>query len=112
MGDHVFYHLHNVVVVGVGLVAFDSGELGIVIVVESFVTEQAPDLEYPFDSPDDQFFKIELGGYPQEQVAVELVVVGFERGCLRAGGDRNQDWSFDLDKTTAVHEFPHGPDHV
>ena len=95
--DEFFGELHQVVVVGVGLVELEHGELGVVPGADAFVAEVAVDLVDAVEAADDQALEVELGRDAQEEVEVERVVVRGEglRGC--ASGDLVHHRGFDFE---------------
>ena len=86
-GDEFFGEVHQVVVVGVGLVELEHGELGVVLGADAFVAEVAVDLVDAVEAADDQPLEIELRRDAQEEVEVERVVVGGEGPRGGAAGD-------------------------
>ena len=60
-----FHHLHDGVVVGVGFVGFQQGELRVVVLVNSLVAENAADLIDLIETADDQALEVQLGGNAQ-----------------------------------------------
>src|SRR4051812_2729826 len=76
--DELFREVHQVVVVGVGLIELEHGELGVVPGADAFVAEVTVDLVDAVEATDDEALKVELGRDAEEEVEVELVVVGDE----------------------------------
>ena len=91
------------VVVAVGLVGLQHGELGVVLGADPLVAVDPADLEDPLHAADQQPLQVQLGGDPQEQVDVERVVVGDERPGRRAAGDRLHRRRLDLDEPSLGH---------
>ena len=60
--------VHQVVVVGVGLVELEHGELGIVLGADAFVAEVAIDLVDAVHAADHQALEVELGRDAEEEV--------------------------------------------
>ena len=102
----------DVVVVGVRLVPLEHRELRVVLERDALVAEVLADLVDALEAADDQALEVELGGDPQVQVAVELVVVGDERARRRAAVERLQDRRLDLDEAGVVEEAAHRGDHL
>jgi hypothetical protein len=73
--DHLLGDLHQVVIVGIGLVELQHGELGIVLRAHALVAEVAVDLVDAVQAADDQALQIELRRDAQKQIQVERVVV-------------------------------------
>ncbi len=106
--DEFFAELHQVVVVGVGLVELEHGELGVVFGADALVAEVAVDLVDAVEAADDQSLQIQLGRDAQEEIEVERVVMRGEglRGC--ASGDLVHHRGFDFEVAAAVEEFADG----
>ncbi len=66
-----FAHRHDVVVVGVGLVAFEHGELGVVLEADALVAKDAADLVDLVEAADDQALEVQLRRDAQVEVAVQ-----------------------------------------
>ena len=92
------------VVVGVGHVELEHGELGIVLGRDAFVAEVAVDLVDAVHAADHQALEVELGRDAQEEVHVERVVVRGERLGHGTAGDGMHHRSFDFDEGVGVEE--------
>ena len=101
---------HDVVVVDVGLVGLEHGELGVVLEAHALVAEVAADLVDAVDAADDAALEVELDGDAQVEVALELVVVGDEGPRHGAAVERLQDGRLDLDEAALVEEAADGGD--
>ena len=73
-GDHLLHHSHDVVVVGVGLVAFEERVLGVVVGVQALVAEDAADLKDTLQAADDAALEVELDGDAEVERAVQGAV--------------------------------------
>ncbi len=103
---------HHVLVVGVGLVGLQHGELRVVRAVHAFVPEVVPDLVDPLEATDQEALEVELVGDPQVERHVERVVVGHERPRRRTPIQRLQHGRLDLEEAALVQKGPdpaHGP---
>ena len=105
-GDELLAARGDVLVVRVRLVPLEHGELGVVLEGDALVAEVLADLVDALQATHDQPLEIQLGGDPQVQRAVELVVVGRERPAHPAAVDRLQDRRLDLDEARGVQEPP------
>jgi len=85
--QHLLGEVHQVVVIRVGLVELQHGELGVVAGGEPLVAEVAVDLVDPLETAYHQPLQIELRGDAQEQVHVQGVMVGGEGTRHRPAGD-------------------------
>ena len=74
--DQILDSVHDVAVVGVGLVPLEHRELRLVLVRDALVAKVLADLVDPLEAPDDQPLQVQLGGDTQVEVGVELVVSG------------------------------------
>ena len=104
VGDHPLEVVRGLLVIGVGLVPLEHRELGVVLVRDALVAEVLAQLVDAVDAADDQPLEVELGGDPQVEVAVELVVVGGEGTGECATVERLQDRRLDLDEAVLVEE--------
>ena len=102
----------DVLVVGVRLVPLEHRELGVVLERDALVAEVLAELVDALEAADDQPLQVQLGGDPQVEVAVELVVVGDERPRGRAAVERLQDRRLDLDEARVVEEAADRGDHL
>lgn len=100
--EKILGDLNDVFVVSVGHVKLASGELGIVSQIDSFVTEQTSNLVDTVDSSDNEHFVVELRSDTQEQVHVQIVVMGDKR--LGSGSTSNlvHDRGLDFEETEVV----------
>ena len=106
--DELFGEAHEIVVVGVGLVELEHGELGVVAGADAFVAEVAVDLEDAVEAADDEALEVELGGDAEEEVDVERVVVGDEGPGGGSAGDGLHHGGFDFDVAAVVEEGSDG----
>ena len=107
-GDEFFGEVHQVVVVGVGLVELEHGELGVVLGADAFVAEVAVDLVDAVEAADDEALEVELGRDAQGEVDVERVVVGGEGAGGGAAGDGVHHGGFDFEVAAVVEEVADG----
>ena len=77
--DHPLGDVHHSLVVGVRLIQFEQGELGVVFGVGALVAEHPSDLVHPVKSTDNQAFEVQLKRNAHIHVDVERIVVGDER---------------------------------
>ena len=111
-GDELLGAAHRVVVVGVRLVPLEHRELGVVLERDALVAEVLADLVDALEAADDQPLEVQLGGDPQVEVAVELVVVRRERAGVGAAVERLQDRRLDLDEAGGVEVAAQRRDHA
>jgi hypothetical protein len=102
--------LHHPVVVAVGNVELQRGELRIVQPVDPLVAEVLPDFVDAFEAADDEPLEVELGCNAQVEVRVQGVEVGDERSGVGAAVDGLEDWGLHLQPTALVEEFADGGD--
>src|SRR5579871_5381056 len=106
--DELFGEAHEVVVVGIGLVELEHGELGVVAGADALVAEVAVDLVDAVEASDDEALEVELGSDAEEEVDVELIVVGGEGAGCGSSGDLLHHGGFDFEVTSAVEEGADG----
>ncbi len=106
--DEFFAELHQVVVVRVGLVELEHGELGVVFRADALVAKVAVDLVDAVEAADDQPLQVELRSDAQEEVEVERVVVRGEglSGC--AARDLVHHGGFDFEVAASIEEGADG----
>ena len=102
--DEVLRELHQVVVVGVGLVELEHGELGVVLGADALVAEVAVDLVDTVEAADDQTLEVEFRRDAQGERDVERVVVGLEGARCGAAGDGVEHGGFDFEVAARVEE--------
>ena len=107
-GEHLLGEVHQVLVVGVGLVELEHGEFGIVARGDAFVAEVAIDLVYTLEASYDQALEVELGRDAQVEVDVERVVMRDERPGDGAAGDGLHHGGFNFDVAARVEEGADG----
>ena len=78
------------------------------LVRHALVAEVLAELVDALEAADDEPLEVQLGGDPQVEVAVELVVVRDERPRQRAAVERLEHRRLDLDEALAV-EVARGP---
>ncbi|MBA7695965.1 hypothetical protein ES703_104607 [subsurface metagenome] len=75
---HLLYHAHYIIIVGVGFIAFQHGEFGVVLGGDAFIAEGASQFIDPVQTTDNQSLEVKLQGDTQVEVLVKGVVVGDE----------------------------------
>ncbi len=104
--------IHARLEVGVGLVEFEHGELGIVSRGQAFVAEIAIDLEDLFQTAHHQPLEVELGGDAQVEVNTECIVMRHEGARRRATRDRLHHRRLDLEEVLLDQITADGIDHA
>ena len=102
-GDELLGERHHAVVVGAADEPLEHRELGVVLRRHPLVAEELAQLVDVLEAADDGALQVELGRDPQEEVAVERVVVRFERTRRGAAGEPLQDRRLQLDVAALVH---------
>ena len=100
--------VHQVVIVGVGLVELEHGELGVVAGADAFVAEVAVDFVHAIHAADDQALEVKLGGDAERERDVERVVVRGEGTRGGAAGDGVEHGCFDFEIAAGVKESADG----
>ena len=103
--------LHEVGVVGVGLVELEHRELGVVAGGDALVAEHPSDLEDLLEPAHHQPLEVELGGDAQVEVEVEGVVVGDEGLGQGAAGDGVEHRRLHLDEAPVLQPAAEEADH-
>ena len=111
LGHQLLGELHEVDVVGVGLVQLEHGELGVVAGGDALVAEHPPDLEHLLEPAHHQPLEVELGGDPQVEVEVEGVVVGDEGLGQGPAGDGVEDRRLHLHEAPVLQPPPQQAHH-
>ena len=110
--DEVLREGHQVVVVGVGLVELEHGELGVVGAVDAFVAEVAIDLVDAIEAADDEALEVQLGCDAEGELHVFGVVVGGEGARGGSAGDGVEHGGFDFEVAVGVEEVADGAEDV
>ena len=110
VGHHLLHQPHDVLVVGVGLVGLQHGELRVVLGGDALVAEDAADLVDALEAADDEALEVELGGHAQEEGAVQGVVVGDEGLGGGPAGRWLEHRRLDLQEAALVQEAADGGD--
>ncbi len=110
IGHHLLHQLHDVLVIGIGLVGLQKGVLRVVLGGDALVAEDGPNLVDAVEAADDEALEVQLGGDAQIEVAVERVVVGDEGLGGGAPGRGLEDGRFDLQEAPLVQEVADGGD--
>ena len=95
-------------VVGVGLVELQHGELGVVLGADAFVAEVAVDLIDAVEAADHQPLEVQLRRDAQRERDVQRVVVRGERARGSAAGDGVQHRRLDFEVAARVKKLAHG----
>ena len=93
-------------VVRVGLVELQHGELGIVLRAYAFVAEVAVDLVDPVEAADDEALEVKLRGDAQKKILVERVVMRLEGPRRRAACDLLHHRRFHFKISALIEELP------
>ncbi len=95
-------------VVAVGLVELEHGELGVVLGGDAFVAEVAVDLVDAIHAADYEALEVELGGDAELEVEIEGVVVGEEGAGGGSAGYGVHHGGFDFEVAAGVEEGAEG----
>ena len=106
--DEIFSNLHEVVVVGVGLVELEHGEFRVVLGADALVAEVAIDLVDAIESADDEALQVELRGDAEKEVLIERVVMRLEGPGRGAAGNLLHHGGFDFEVAAVVKELAEG----
>ncbi len=93
-------------VVGVGLVELEHGELGIVLRRDAFIAEVAVDLIHALQAAYHQPLEIQLRRNAQVEIDVERIVVRFKRTRRGPAGDGLHHGRFHFDITARIQKTP------
>mmetsp|Transcript_39818 Transcript_39818/g.93317 ORF Transcript_39818/g.93317 Transcript_39818/m.93317 type:complete len:211 (-) Transcript_39818:590-1222(-) len=99
---HFLGHIHEVVVVGIGLVELTSSELGVVREIDALVTELTSDFIHPIQSTHHKLFKVELGSNAHVEVHAQIVVIGHKGTCHGTSRNHVHHWCLNLHKVSFV----------
>lgn len=105
LGEEQLGGLHEIVDVGVGLVELTGGELGVMGLVNTLVSELSANLVDSLHSSNNKLLEVQLGGNSHVHVQVEVVVVG-DKGL--GGGSSSNDvhhGGLDLNEVLVVQEL-------
>ena len=96
-------------IVRIGLVELEHGELGVVLRADALVAEVAVDLVDAVQAADDQALEVKLRRDAQEEVDVQRIVVRREGPRRGAAGDGLHHRGFDFEIAAVVEEAAHAP---
>ena len=97
-------------IISIGLIKLDHGELGIMSRRQPFVAEIAIDLEDTFKATNHQPLQIQLWGNPQIHLLIQRIVVSDERFCGSTTGYHVHHRCFDFHEVMPFKEMPHAAD--
>mmetsp|Transcript_57085 Transcript_57085/g.119372 ORF Transcript_57085/g.119372 Transcript_57085/m.119372 type:complete len:416 (-) Transcript_57085:123-1370(-) len=100
---------HPVLVVRVGHVRLNAGELGVVRGVDPLVAEALAELVHAVDSPDHEPFQVQFRRHPQEQLRPQHLAPRDERPRRCAARRRRKNRGLDLEEPPRLQEPPHTP---
>src|SRR6185312_15688289 len=106
--DELFGEVHQVVVVSVGLVELEHGELGVVPGADAYVAEVAVDLVDAVEAADDEALQVKLRRDAEEEVDVEFVVVRGEGARGGPASDGLHHRRLDFEVAACVEEGANG----
>ena len=94
--------IHQALVVGVGLIKLEHGELGVVPRRDALIAEVAVDLVHALQAADDQALQVQLRRDAQVQIDVERVVMRDEGPRRGAAVQRLHHGRFDFDEAALL----------
>ena len=100
--DQILRQIHHAVVVGVGLIQLQQGELRVVAGIHPLVAEHPADFIYPLKAAHDQPLQVQLQRNAQVHVHIQGVVVGDEGAGRRAAGNAVEHGGFHLQKSLFI----------
>ena len=103
--DHALGHIHQVVHVRVSHVELADGEFWVVGHVDTLVSEDSTDFVDSVETPNDELLEVELRSDTEEEVELEVVVVGDEWPGGSTSGDHIHHGSFDFHETERIEVF-------
>ncbi len=106
LSDQFLREIHHALVVGVGLIELQHGELRIPAPAQALVAEVAIDFIHAIESAHHQPLQIKFRRDAQVQIHVERVVVRHKRTRHRAACDGLHHRRLDFDKSMGFHRAP------
>ena len=104
--QHFLGQIHQVTVVGIGLIKLHHGEFRIVPGRQTLVAEIAVNLVDALKTTHHQSFQVQLRRYTQVQTHIKGMVVGLKWPRSSAAWDRLHHWRFHLDKSAIIEKMP------
>ena len=102
VSNQLLREIHHVVVVGIGLVHLDRGELRVVPGADAFVAEDPAQLIDPLEAAHHKALEVQFGGDPQGQRQVQGVVMGLEGTGVSATRHALQHRGFNLKEAPLI----------
>ncbi len=109
-GNYLLRALHHHVHVGVGLVEFHGGKLGIVLGIHTLVAENTAYLIHSFKSAHYQPLKVQLRCDAHIHIDVQSVMMGDKGPGVGSAGDRIEHRGLHLEVTESVKNAAHALD--
>ena len=102
VGDHLLGHVHEILIIGIGLIELTRGELRVVGEVNALIAELTANLIDTVETTNDQHLQVQLGSDTEVQVHVQVVVVGDEGLGHGTTGDHVHHGSLNLKEVTLI----------
>jgi len=96
------------VIICIGLIELEHGELGVVLGADALVAEVAVDLVDAVEAADYQPLQIKLRRDAQKEIEIKSVVMRGEGTCRRAAGDLLHHRRLDFEIAATVEELAQG----
>ena len=100
--DQAGKQIGHIIVIGIGLIGFQTGKFRIMAFINTFVAEVAADFKHTVKTADDQTLQIKLRSNAQIQIHVQRIVMGNERFGVGAAHNRMKHRCFYLQKTVLL----------
>mmetsp|Transcript_91884 Transcript_91884/g.134285 ORF Transcript_91884/g.134285 Transcript_91884/m.134285 type:complete len:259 (+) Transcript_91884:432-1208(+) len=87
----------HILVVSVGFIEFNAGELGVVARADAFIAEDSPELEHPLESTDHHPLEVQLRGDAQVELHIQRIVVRDKGASIGTPNVTGHHGSLDFD---------------
>jgi hypothetical protein len=110
--DQILGHVHQIVVVRVGHVELDRGELWIVGQIDSLISELLSDFVNAIDSADNQLLQVQFRRDAHEQIHAQVVVMRHEWLRRSSACNHVHHRSFHFEEIACIQVLANAVDHL
>mmetsp|Transcript_7596 Transcript_7596/g.17014 ORF Transcript_7596/g.17014 Transcript_7596/m.17014 type:complete len:260 (-) Transcript_7596:349-1128(-) len=110
--NHVFRHIHQVIVICIRLIEFARGEFRVVRHVDALVAELATDFIHAFNTTDDKLLEIKFRRNTHEKCHVQVIMVRDERTSGSTARNHVHHRCFNLEEIAVIQILAHVANNV
>mmetsp|Transcript_22206 Transcript_22206/g.33836 ORF Transcript_22206/g.33836 Transcript_22206/m.33836 type:complete len:291 (-) Transcript_22206:502-1374(-) len=110
--QHLLGHIHQIIVIRIGLVEFASCEFRIMGEVNSLITELTTNLIHAIQPSYDQHLEVKLRSDTKVQIHTQIIMISNKRPCDSSSRNHIHHGCLHFQKVTVVEVFPHTIDNL